>query len=84
MVLVHGLNNGYGETWTTTRRVIKEKYPKSRIITCNYKSDSPIISPLNMDGLRSNAMEILNDLMDWCLRGEMAEVSTYIPPAPWI
>ena len=74
--MVHGLNKAYGDTWGSTHlgNTLHEKYPKSRIITCNYMSDDPRISPFTMDGLRSNAMEILNDLIDYCKRGEMDDV----------
>lgn len=78
-MLVHGLNKGFKasvDTWGTNLlgTALHEKYPKSRIITCNYLSDDPRISPFTMEGLRSHAMEILNDLLDWCKRKEMEEV----------
>lgn len=78
-MFVHGLNKGFEanvDTWGANilGTALHEKYPKSRIIACNYPSDDPRISPFTMDGLRSHAMEILNDLLHWCKRKEPEKV----------
>jgi hypothetical protein len=70
LVLVHGLNGDYIESWTHQesgvcwpRDLLPEQLPGIRVLSFSYSAD--IYGNTSIAGIRDNAQNLLSTLRDW-------------------